>query len=62
MKIRHTEPYAPKRAARYPAIGDQLDAVYKLAVALRAQGMTLPPETQAWIAQVQAVKAAIPKS
>jgi len=56
MKIRHTEPYAPLRRQAYPSVGEQLDAVLKMAQALQQQGITLPDETQAWIAQCQAVK------
>jgi len=56
MKIRHSEPYAPLRRRAYPSVGEQLDAVLKMAQALHAQGIALPDETQAWIAQCQAVK------
>lgn len=49
------------RAAQYPAIGDQLDAVFRLAEALRAAGMALPPDTLAWIDTLNAVKTANPK-
>jgi len=56
MKIRHHEPYAPLRAQAYPPIGEQLDAVFKMAQALQQQGIRLPDETCAWIAQCQAVK------
>jgi len=56
MKILHSEPYAPLRRRDYPPIGEQLDAVLKMAQALQQQGIALPDETQAWIAQCQAVK------
>jgi len=56
MKIRHSEPYAPLRAQAYPSVGEQLDAVVKMAQALQRQGIELPEETQAWIAQCQAIK------
>jgi len=56
MKIRHHEPYAPLRRRAYPSVGEQLDAVLKMAQALQEQGIALPDETQAWIAQCQAVK------
>lgn len=62
MKLKHSEPYAPIRAKEYPAIGDQLDAVFKLALALKEQGVVLPPETQAWVEQCQAVKERHPKN
>jgi len=56
MKIRHSEPYANLRRQEYPAVGEQLDAVLKMAQALQEQGIELPKETQTWIAQCQAVK------
>lgn len=56
MKIMHKTPYQPLRAAAYPHVGEQLDAVYKLAVALQNQGIELPPETQEWIQKCQSVK------
>jgi len=56
MKIRHIEPYAPLRRQAYPSIGEQLDAILKMAQALQQQGIALPDETQAWIAKCQAVK------
>lgn len=56
MKIRHCEPHGPLRAAEYPSIGDQLDALFKLAEAMRTQGMQMPPNVSAWIDQCRAVK------
>ena len=56
MKIRHSEPYKPLRAAAYPKITDQLDAVFKLAEHLRSQGMTMPADVDDWIDQCRAVK------
>jgi len=56
MKIRHSEHYAPLRRREYPAVGEQLDAILKLAQALQKQGIDLPEETCVWIAQCQAVK------
>jgi len=56
MKIRHSEPYAPLRRQAYPPVGEQLDAVLKMALALAQQGIALPEETRAWMAQCQAVK------
>lgn len=62
MKLRHSEPYAPLRAKAYPELGAQLDAVMKLAQALKEQGFELPPETQAWVDRCMAVKARHPKN
>ena len=56
MKIQHREPYRPLRAAAYPSLGDQLDAVMKLARALRDQGVALPQEVSDWVASCEAVK------
>lgn len=49
------------RAAAYPSVGDQLDAIGKLAAALADTGLALPPETISWIDSLRAVKAANPK-
>ena len=56
MKIHHSEPYAPLRQKAYPAFGEQLDALLKLAVALQAQGIELPEDTVKWINNCIAVK------
>lgn len=56
MKIKHTEDPAPLRARAYMPIGDQLDAVFKMAKALRDAGIELPADTLAWIAHCEGVK------
>jgi len=56
LKIQHKEPYGPLRAAAYPKLGDQLDAVMKLARALRDQGIVLPQEVCDWVAACESVK------
>ena len=61
LKIQHSEDYRPLRARAYPPHGEQLDAIFKLAQALQAQGIELPDETQRWIAQCERVKQAHPK-
>lgn len=58
MKIQHKEDYRQLRAAAYPKLGDQMDAIYKLAKSL---GTPLPPDVEAWIAQIDAVKQKYPK-
>ncbi|WP_198958957.1 hypothetical protein [Candidimonas nitroreducens] len=40
---------------------DQLDAIYKLAQAMRDAGTPLPPEVEQWIDACQAVKQKYPK-
>ena len=57
MKIRHVDDYRKRRKAEYPPIGDQLDAVMKMAAALREQGFQFPPEVEQWVARCQEVKA-----
>lgn len=54
-----TLPYTFQRAAAYPPIGDQLDALWKGLAAVDAS--LLPQETLAMMQQVAAVKDAIPK-
>lgn len=49
------------RAAQYPPIGDQLDAVLKGFAQLGTQGATLPADLVAVIDAWQAVKTAHPK-
>lgn len=60
MKINHVEPYGALRAAAYPSVEDQLDALVKLAAALKAQ-IDLPPAVTAWIDACLAVKEKFPK-
>lgn len=61
MKIHHREPYGPLRQREYPDIGDQLDAIYKMAEFLNREGIPLPPETTAWLDKCRAVKEKYPK-
>ncbi len=56
MKIQHSEPVGPLRAAAYPPVGDQLDAVVAGLAALRDQGIELPEKTLALLDQCEAVK------
>ena len=60
MKITHKRCYKEARRGAYPPIGDQVDAVYKLAKSLQST-VELPPEVQAWVAEIYAVKARYPK-
>ena len=62
MKIQHHEDYRKRRQADYPVTGDQLDAVYKMAVALQQLGIELPADTVAWMTEIEAVKNKYPKS
>lgn len=56
MKIKHREPYGPLRAKEYPEISDQLDAIFKMAEALKDQGVSLPDDTLKWIENCRKVK------
>lgn len=56
LKIQHDEDYRRLRAQAYPSLGEQFDAVYKMACALRDQGVQLPEETLDWLSAVEHVK------
>ncbi len=61
MKIHHSpNNHAERRRAEYPDIGDQLDAVYKLALHLRGQGQQLPADVERWVDHCQRVKTKYP--
>lgn len=55
------ETYVEKRAAEYPAIGDQLDAILKGFNQLRLAGTNLPDDLDAVLADWLAVKNKYPK-
>lgn len=61
MKIQHKEDYRLLRARKYPNIGNQLDAVLKLTISLRDQGISIPLETQQWLDQCLLVKSTYKK-
>lgn len=62
MKITVEQNYKQLREPDYPATGEQLDAIFKLAKALQATGVQLPEETIAWIEVCQSVKDKYPKT
>lgn len=62
MKIQHCEDHKVLRAKEYPPIGDQLDAILKMALALKTQGVNLPIETDEWINQCLVIKNKYKKS
>lgn len=62
MKIPVEQDYKQLRQPAYPATGEQLDAIFKLAKALQAVGVQLPEETIAWIEVCQSVKDKYPKT
>ena len=53
--------YKEARAPRYPSVGDQLDALWRLVAALEDQGLALPPETAGLLTEIAGVKARSPK-
>lgn len=62
MIIQHSEDYQKLRAKEYPKVGDQIDAILKLAIALKDQGINLPLSTLLWIDDCVAVKDKYKKS
>jgi hypothetical protein len=60
-KLRIQTDYRRHRAAAYPPMGDQLDAIAKGFRALMDQGLQLPPQTVAWVEEIKRVKATIKK-
>jgi hypothetical protein len=61
MKIHHAPDALKMRAASYPDIGDQLDAVMKGFQSFVEAGFVLPDDTKAWIESCQEVKKRYPK-
>ena len=61
MKIHHATNPLKARAAAYPPVGDQLDAMMKGLAAIQAAGVALPDETKAWIEACQEVKKRYPE-
>jgi len=53
--------YKTLRSESYPAFGDQLDAIMKMALLLKNQNIALPAETIEWINTCLAVKDRYPK-
>ncbi len=61
-EIRLKYDHVAERRPEYPSPSEQLDAIYKGFRAIRDAGITLPPETLEWLAEIEAVKAKFPKS
>lgn len=61
MKITVEQNYAELRKSNYPATGEQFDALFKLARAMREAGLELPTDVVAWIERCQAIKDQYPK-
>lgn len=57
MKIRHVDPYDQRRAAEYPDVGDQLDAIWKALAALPS----LPPDAMEMLERIRRIKTTYPK-
>ena len=58
MKIEHHGDYRKQRAAAYPSVEDQLDAIWKW---INAFGAHPSPEAAAMLDRVKAVKMRFPK-
>lgn len=58
MKLTINVDYRQKRRDRYPTIGDQLDAIWKV---LAENPDALPADTRAMLEKVQSVKTEVPK-
>lgn len=56
MKLTVEQDYKQLRKESYPIAGNQLDAIFKLAKALKDSGVAIPEDTQRWIDECQAVK------
>ena len=61
MKIHTKADYRMVRKARYPDVGDQLDAIVALADYLRANGHQLPGKTQLWLDSCLDIKKRVQK-
>lgn len=61
MKIHTKVDYRAVRKARYPELGDQLDAIVALADYLRANGHQLPQKTLLWLDACLEIKQRIRK-
>ncbi|TGV09717.1 hypothetical protein E4695_04200 [Alcaligenaceae bacterium 429] len=60
MIIRHDADYRELRKQSYPDVGEQLDAVFKLAKHLQSLGQDLPPDVEKWVNDCQEVKDKFP--
>jgi hypothetical protein len=61
-RIRHDANYAEKRRNEYPALADQLDAVWKLLDGLDAKAFkSVDPDAAAMLAKIRSIKAFYPK-
>ena len=59
MKLKHTRDYREARRPEYPAIEDQLDALWKVIEHLTEA--SLPPDAEDLLDRVRQVKARYPK-
>jgi hypothetical protein len=61
MKIKTRYDAPMERRSVYPDVPSQIDAIYKGFKAIRDAGITLPPDTLAWIAELDEIKSRYPK-
>lgn len=62
MKIKLYKPYAELRAAAYPPVGDQLDALIKAMQAIRETGIDLGKDFDQLATTIAEIKARYPKA
>jgi hypothetical protein len=62
MKIHTKADYRAIRKARYPDVGEQLDAIVALTDYLRANGHQLPEKTRLWLDACLEIKKRIRKT
>lgn len=61
MKVKVSVDVIEARARSYPDVGEQLDAIMKLASHLDSVGLDLPASVREWIAKCQEIKRKYPK-
>lgn len=61
MKLEIEQKYSDFRSKHYASIGDQLDAIFKMAKSLKESGTELPEDVLLWIDDCQSVKDKYPK-
>ncbi|KAG0904997.1 hypothetical protein G6F61_014082 [Rhizopus arrhizus] len=61
MKVKVHVATLEARARSYPSVGEQLDAIMKLASHLDSVGLDLPASVREWIAKCQEIKRKYPK-
>lgn len=61
MKIQHADDYRQLRKEQYPAIGEQLDILWKIMLRLNACGLDLGEDGREMLQRIVDIKATVPK-